>query len=81
MVKLLFAMTLMVLRIYQKAHMILEMVSMIQQRELFASMMVNLNVILNQERNNGHQKSVDIIQDNSRMMNISMDHKIRSSKR
>jgi hypothetical protein len=71
----------MVQRIYQKALMILVMVSMIQLRELSVNMMVNSSVISSQVRNNGLQRNADTTQDNSRMMSILMDHKIRLSRR
>ena len=81
MVRLLSAMISMDQRTYQRDHTILEMVSMTQQRELFASMMENSSVIWSQERSSGHQKSADITQDNSKMTSTSMAHKIRSSKK
>ena len=81
MVRPLSAMISMDQRIYQRDHTILEMVSMTQLRELFASMMVNSSVILSQERSSGHQKSADITQGNSRMTSTWTGHKIRSSKK
>ena len=78
MVKLLFVMISMVQKPYQKVLMILVMDFMIQLRELSVNTMVNSSVISSQVRNSGLLRNADTTQDNSRMMNILMDHKIRS---
>ena len=78
MVKHLYAMILMELNKYQKALTILVMVFMIQLSVLSASMTESSRETWNKVRSNGLLRNADIILDNSRMMNILMDLRIRS---